>query len=390
MIRRRTYRTVRDALGRQAAVALIGPRQVGKTTLAHEIVEDADALYLDLEAKADRDKLADPALFLKAYERTLVILDEIHRVPELFQELRGLIDQGRRRGIRTGRFLILGSASMDLLKQSGESLAGRIEYVELNPLDVLEAVSDAEAMRNLWVRGGFPDSFLAANDADSLTWRRNFIRTYLERDVPQFGYRIPAETLERLWTMLAHSQGAMLNASKLASGLSISAPTVTGYIDLLVDLLLVRRLKPFHANVKKRLVKSPKVYVRDCGLIHALLGIENYNQLAGHPVVGASWEGFVIENLLAVAPPRTMASFYRTSAGAEIDLLLELPSRRGLWAVDIKRGLSATPSKGFHNAGEDLKPQRSFIVYSGEERYPIAKDVEAIGVRDMASLLAEG
>lgn len=390
MIRRRTYRTVRDALGRQAAVALIGPRQVGKTTLAHEVVEDTDALYLDLEAKADRDKLADPALFLKAYARTLVILDEIHRVPELFQELRGLIDQGRRRGIRTGRFLILGSASIDLLKQSGESLAGRIEYVELNPLDVLEVVSDAETMRNLWVRGGFPDSFLAANDADSLTWRRNFIRTYLERDVPQFGYRVPAETLERLWTMLAHSQGAMLNASKLASGLSISAPTVTGYIDLLVDLLLVRRLKPFHANVKKRLVKSPKVYVRDCGLIHALLGIENYNQLAGHPVVGASWEGFVIENLLAVAPPRTMASFYRTSAGAEIDLLLELPGRRGLWAVDIKRGLSATPSKGFHNAGEDLKPQRSFIVYSGEERYPIAKDVEAIGVRNMASLLAEG
>ena len=389
MIRRRSYQTVQDALGRQAAVALIGPRQVGKTTLAHEVAEGSGALYLDLEAGADRGKLADPALFLGTYEDRLVILDEIHRVPELFQELRGLIDQGRRRGRRTGRFLILGSASMDLLRQSGESLAGRIEYVELDPFDVLEAAPDAEAMRTLWVRGGFPDSFLAASDANSLTFRQNFIRTYLERDVPQFGRHIPAETLERLWTMLAHDQGTLLNASKLAAGLSITAPTVTSYIDLLVDLLLVRRLRPFHANVKKRLIKSPKVYVRDSGLVHALLGIEDYNALAGHPVVGTSWEGFVIENLLAVAPPRTMASFYRTSAGAEIDLLLQLPGNRGLWAIEIKRGLSAIPSRGFHSAREDLKPQRSFIVTSGHERYPITKDVEAIGLQEIAGLVAE-
>jgi len=388
MIRRRIYQTVRDALGRQAAVALIGPRQVGKTTLAHEIADGEDSIYLDLETAADRDKLADPALFLKVYEDQLVILDEIHRVPELFQELRGLIDQGRRRGKRTGRFLILGSASMDLLKQSGESLAGRIEYVELNPLDVLEAASDAEFMRTLWVRGGFPDSFLAANEADSLTFRRNFIRTYLERDVPQFGRRIPAETLERLWTMLAHDQGTLLNASKLASGLSITAPTVTSYIDLLVDLLLVRRLRPFHANVKKRLIKSPKVYVRDSGLVHALLGIEDHNELAGHPVVAPSWEGFVIENLLAVVPPRTMASFYRTSAGAEIDLLLELPGKRGLWAIEIKRSLSAKPSKGFYSAREDLKPKRSFVVHGGNECYPIAKDIEAVSLPEMARLVA--
>lgn len=390
MIPRRSYQTILDALGRQAAVALIGPRQVGKTTLAHEIAEGSDALYLDLEAGADRGKLAEPALFLKAYEDRLVILDEIHRVPELFQDLRGLIDRGRRRGKRSGRFLILGSASMDLLRQSGESLAGRIEYVELNPLDVLEAAPNAEAMRKLWVRGGFPDSFLAASDADSLNFRRNFIRTYLERDVPQFGRRIPAETLERLWTMLAHSQGTLLNASRLASGFSISAPTVTGYIDLLADLLLMRRLRPFHANVGKRLVKTPKVYVRDSGLVHALLGIEDHNALAGHPVVGASWEGFVIENLLAVAPPLTMASFYRTSAGAEIDLLLELPGKRGLWAIEIKRSLAASPSKGFHHAREDLKPKRSFVVYSGEDRYPITKSVEAIGLREMSALMEEG
>lgn len=389
MIRRRAYRTVRDALARQAAVALIGPRQVGKTTLAHEIAGATDALYLDLESRADREKLADPALFLEPYEDRLVILDEIHRVPELFQELRGLIDQGRRRGKRTGRFLILGSASMDLLRQSGESLAGRIEYVALNPFDVLEAAPDADAIRTLWVRGGFPDSFLAASDGDSLAFRRNFIRTYLERDVPQFGRRIPAETLERLWTMLAHSQGTLLNASKLAAGLSVTAPTVTSYIDLLVDLLLVRRLRPFHANIGKRLVKSPKVYVRDSGVVHALLGIEDHNALAGHPVVGASWEGFVIENLLAVVPPRTMASFYRTAAGAEIDLVLELPGKRGLWAIEIKRSLTASPGKGFHNAREDLKPKRSFLVYSGDERFPIAKDFDAIGVRGMTAELAE-
>ena len=390
MIRRRSNQNVLNALGRQAAVVLLGARQVGKTTLALEIAESADAVYLDLESRADREKLAEPTLYLDEYEDRLVILDEIHRVPELFQELRGLIDRGRRQGKRTGRFLILGSASLDLLRQSGESLAGRIEYVELDPLDVSEAAPDARAMTSLWVRGGFPDSFLAANDPDSMTFRRNFVRSYLERDVAQFGRRIPAETLERFWTMLAHGQGTLLNASKLAAGLSVSAPTVSSYIDLLVDLLLVRRLRPFHANVKKRLVKSPKIYVRDSGIVHALLGVEDHDALAGHPVVGASWEGFVIENLLAVAPPRTMASFYRTLAGAEIDLLLELPGKRGPWAIEIKRGLSTAPGRGFHHAREDVKPERAFIVYSGEERYPIAKDVEAIGLREMASLIERG
>ena len=315
MIVRHAHHTVKEALGRQAAVALIGPRQVGKTVLALKIAEKTDALYLDLETREDRIKLTDPALFLNSYEDRLVILDEVYRVPDLFSELRGLIDQGRRRGKRTERFLILGSASIDLLKQSGESLAGRIEYVELNPLNVLEAGSDESSMNRLWVCGGFPDSFLARDDNDSLTFRRNFIRTCLERDVPQFSRRIPAETLEHLWMMLAHDQGTLLNASRLASGLSVSAPTVTDYIDLLVDLLLVRRLRPFYANVRKRLVKSPKVYVRDSGIVHALLGITDHNSLAGHPVVGASWEGFVIENLLSVAPAGTKASFYRTSAG---------------------------------------------------------------------------
>jgi predicted AAA+ superfamily ATPase len=276
---------------------------------------------------------------------------------------------------------------MDLLRQSGETLAGRIEYIELNPFDAREVEADVAATTALWVRGGFPDSFLAASDADSLSFRENFIRTYLERDVPQFGGRMPAETLGRLWTMLAHAQGTILNASKLASGLAVSAPTVTSYIDLLVDLLLVRRLTPFLANTGKRLVKSPKVYVRDSGIVHALLGIGDFDELAGHPVAGPSWEGFVIENILAACPPRTNAGFYRTAAGAEVDLVLELPGRRGLWAIEIKRGLNVAPSRGFHSAREDLRPKRAFVVYSGEARYPLGHGIEATGVREIGELL---
>lgn len=390
MIPRRANRSTRIALNRQAAVALIGPRQVGKTTLAHAVAEQTEALYLDLEVRADQARLADPALFLAEYEDRLVVLDEIHRVPELFQELRGLIDQGRRLGKGTGRFLILGSASVDLLRQSGESLAGRIEYVPLNPLDVLEVTAATAPMAALWVRGGFPGSLLAASDTDSLAFRRDFIRTYLQRDVSELTLRrIPAETLERLWTMLAHEQGGLLNASRLAASLGVSGPTVTGYIDLLVDLLLVRRLRPFHANVRKRLVKSPKVYVRDSGLVHALLGIEDHNALAGHPVAGASWEGFVIENLLAAVPPGTAASFYRTQAGAEVDLVLELPGRGRPWAIEIKLGLTPRPGRGFHNARGDIEPERSFIVYSGDDRYPLSAEVEAIGLREMAEVLQE-
>ncbi|MGD0679227.1 MAG: ATP-binding protein [Polyangiaceae bacterium] len=388
MIPRRALHTVQQALNRQAAVALLGPRQVGKTTLAHAVAEQTGALYLDLEARADRDKLSDAVLFLRAYEDRLVILDEIHRVPELFQALRGLIDQGRRHGRRYGRFLMLGSASIDLLRQSGESLAGRIAYVDMGPLDVLEAGQGEAERQALWLRGGFPDSFLARSDGESLMLREDFIRTYLERDVPQFAPRMPAETLERFWTMLAHGQGGLLNASRLAAALSVTVPTIIRYIDLLADLLLVRRLLPFHSNTGKRLVKSPKVYVRDSGILHALLGIADHNALAGHPVVGASWEGFVIENLLAVAPERTQASFYRTANGAEIDLVLDLPTGER-WAIEIKRGLSAKPEKGFYIACEDLKPARRFVVYSGDEKFPVSADLQAIGLRELAEALAD-
>ena len=276
---------------------------------------------------------------------------------------------------------------MDLLRQSGESLAGRIAIVDLGPLDVLEVEADAAAMNRLWVRGGFPDSYLAASDQDSYGWRKDFIRSHLEREIPLLGPRIPAETLESLWMMLAHNQGGLLNASKLASALMVSAQSITRYVDLLADLLLVRRLRPYFHNAGKRLVKSPKVYVRDSGIVHALLGIPDYNRLAGHPVVGLSWEGFVIENLLAAAPDLTMASFYRTSAGAEIDLILEIPGH-GMWAIEIKRGLAPRAEKGFHIACEDLKPSRRFLVGAGTDRYFVSEGLAAFGVRELAAELA--
>ena len=377
---------VERALGRQAAVALIGPRQVGKTTLALEIARSRDALYLDLEDRDDRNRLAEPALFLDNFEDRLVILDEIHRMPELFQALRGIIDRGRRRGKGKGRFLILGSASIDMLRQSGETLAGRIAYIDMAPLSALEVDDTRSSRERLWLRGGFPDSYLAASDEDSLALRRDFIRTYLEREVAVFGPRVPATTLERMWTMLAHRQGTMLNASMLARALEVSAQSVTRYIDLLADLLLLRRLPPFRANVGKRLVKSPKVYVRDSGLVHALLGITSLEQLAGHPVVGESWEGHVVETLVSVLPPRATPFFYRTSAGAEIDLLIE-HNDGTLWAIEIKRSLSARASRGFHLACADLKPARAFIVHAGDDRYPMSESLEAVSMRGLAAEL---
>ena len=377
---------VERALSRQAAVALIGPRQVGKTTLALEVAQSRDALYLDLEDRDDRNRLAEPALFLDNLEDRLVILDEIHRMPELFQALRGIIDRGRRRGKGKGRFLILGSASIDMLRQSGETLAGRIAYIGMAPISALE-VDDSRASRErLWLRGGFPDSYLAASDEDSIALRRDFIRTCLEREVAVFGPRVPATTLERLWTMLAHSQGTMLNASMLARALEVSAQSATRYIDLLADLLLLRRLPPFRANVGKRLVKSPKVYVRDSGLVHALLGIASLEQLAGHPVVGESWEGQVIETLVSVLPPRATPYFYRTSAGAEIDLVIEHGDGTR-WAIEIKRSLSARVSRGFHLACADLKPGRAFVVHAGDDRYPMSESLEAVSLRGLAAKL---
>ena len=387
MTKRLLYTTILERLTQFPAVLLLGPRHVGKTTLAKSIGQEFDSVYLDLQDPKEKRKLADPGKYLENQIDKLVILDEVHREPGLFDVLRGLIDQGRQKGIRSGRFLLVGSASLSLLNQSGESLAGWVCYIELSPIDVLEV--ESTEIDNLWLKGGFPSSFVSESDEQSMTWRENFIRTYLERDIPDLGPRIPTETLYRFWTMLAHSQGNVLNAAQLASSLSVSGKTVARYLDLMVDLLLVRRLQPFHANVGKRLVKSPKFYLRDSGIVHALLEIPNRDALFRHPIYGASWEGFVINNLLANTSDRTLPSFYRTSGGAEINLILEFPGRLEKWAIEIKAGSTAKPTRGFFNALADIEPDKSFVIYADEERFRLSEGVEAIGVLGLAALLAE-
>lgn len=388
MIERSLTPVLLDALAASPAVALLGPRQVGKTTLALEVAKAAGRpyVYLDLESEEDCAKLAQAGLYLADHLDKLVILDEVHRVPGLFPVLRGLIDHNRREGRRAGQYLLLGSASFDLLKQSGETLAGRIAYIELAPLNLQEARQFPAD--ELWLRGGFPESLLAPGAARSLRWRRDFIRTYLERDIPQFGRRIAAEALRRFWGMLAHHQGGMLNIAQFARNLGVDAKTAAAYLDLLVDLLLVRRLPPWHANLGKRLVKSPKVYVRDSGLVHALLAIPDKEALLAHPVVGQSWEGFVVENLLSCAPDGVQGYFYRSGGGAEIDLLLAWPGG-DLWAVEIKRSLAPKPERGFHAGCADLKPARKLVIYPGEERYRLAGDIEALSAQAAAALLAQ-
>jgi uncharacterized protein len=385
MVDRRVTAEVRTMLNLSPAVALIGPRQTGKTTLALSLAQERAATYLDLESEADRARLAEPALFFADHAEELVVLDEIHRVPGLFETLRGVIDRGKREGRGTGRFLLLGSAAIPLLAQPGETLAGRIAFVELSPFDSTEVGSSR--LDRLWVRGGFPDSFLAPSDTASLRWRRDFVRTYLERDIPQLGPRIPAETLRRLWTMLAHQQGGPLNAAQLSRSLGVSGTTVAHYLDLMVDLLLARRLPPRLANVGKRLVRSPKAYLRDSGLVHGLLGLTDKDAVLGHPVAGGSWEGFVVENAAAVAGPEVETSFYRTSGGAEIDLILGWPNGNE-WAIEIKRSLAPKLERGFHSAVADLGPERCFVVYPGEERYSLGRDTEALSLDQLCAEIA--
>lgn len=389
MIDRKIYPFLKEALARQAAVVLLGPRQVGKTTLAQELGKEESSIYLDLEWPEDRQKLENPGLFFGKHEDKLVILDEIHRVPEIFQPLRTIIDQGRRKNKGTGRFLLLGSASLELLNQSGESLAGRVEYIDLPPLNCLEIKEDENELNQLWLRGGFPDSFLAKNEKNSLAYRMSFIRTYLEREIPQFGSRIASQTLERFWTMLAHSQGSIINASQLSRSLMLSAKSVTSYVDLFTDLLLVRKIPPYFANIKKRMVKSPKVYIRDSGLLHGLLGIRDFENLLGHPIIGNSWEGFVLENLINCSPVGTKSSFYRTSGGAEVDLVLELPGKQAPWVFEVKHGTMGKLKKGFYYAVEDIAPEKSFVVHKGKDSFPIDQQTEALSLFDACKMLEQ-
>jgi predicted AAA+ superfamily ATPase len=392
MITRRAQSEIAQLLDEFPAVGVLGPRQIGKTTLAEEIAanEKSAPIYLDLERPSEAAKLKEPENYLELHKGRLIILDEIQRVPELFQILRGVIDRRRREGFRTGQFLILGSASLDLLKQSSESLAGRIAYKELSGFTVAEIHHQSpKDFDRLWLRGGFPDSFLSKSDEASLRWRLNFINTYLERDVPQLGPRIPAVTLRNLWTMLAHSQGGQVNIAQLGNNLDVTSPTAKRYLELLEDLLLIRTLRPWSGNVAKRLVKAPKIYIRDSGITHALLNLTTVDDLLGHPVVGASWEGFVLENLLTCLPTGVTPWFYRTSAGAEVDLVIE-KNNREKYAIEIKRSQAPSVSKGFHQGCEDINATKRFIVYPGKERYPMTKDVIAIPILDLMNELRNG
>lgn len=382
MINRKAQLDLKVLLQSFPVAGLVGARQVGKTTLARKVARSLGkgAIYLDLERPSDLVKLSDPEIYLERHASALVILDEIQRVPGLFPVLRSLVDARR----RPGRFLVLGSASPELVQGASESLAGRIAYLELNPL--LSSEVSVRRSNQLWLRGGFPGSFLKATDQASFSWREAFVQTFLERDIPALGLRLPVAQLRRFWQMLAHGHGQLWNASTLAAGLGLSAPTVRRYLDLLQDTFMVRQLQPYSAKLGKRLVKSPKIYLRDSGLLHALLGIEDMEDLLGHPVVGASWEGWVIEQVLSAIPATWRPTFYRTNAGAEVDLVLERPGRRRPLAMEIKRSLSPAPSRGFWNALEDLGAE-GWVIYPGKESYPLGKGVHTLPMAGLNAFL---
>ncbi|MDD2928322.1 MAG: ATP-binding protein [Sideroxydans sp.] len=384
MLNRRLLPDIERSLTDFPAVALLGPRQAGKTTLAKSIASERTGnLYLDLERPSDLAKLADPELFLSRHENKLIVLDEVQRKPELFAVLRSLIDQQR----TPGRFLLLGSASPQLLQQASESLAGRIIFHELGPFDVSEVQPGFTALQDFWLRGGYPPSWLATSDAASFAWRESFIATHLERDIPAFGIRVPGTTLRRFWQMIAHMHGQLWNASRLASGFGVSAPTVQHYLDILEATYMLRRLPPLQANLGKRLVKSPKVYLRDSGLLHALLGIGSLNDLAGHPIVGASWEGWVLEQIAQLIGAQWQLSFYRTASGAEIDIVAERGKRK--IGFEIKFSSAPAPSKGFWLSIDDLKLERAYIVAPVESGYPLAPNVEVVSAAQLADVVRD-
>lgn len=353
------------ALDKMPVVAILGPRQCGKTTLARDLVAQLPkVLYLDLERPSDMARLADPEALFTANADRLICIDEIQRGPELFPVMRYAIDTDR----RPGRFLILGSASKDLIQQSSETLAGRIRYLELTPF-LLGEIASRGALEPYWVKGGFPLSWLEADETASFEWRLDFIRDFLERDIPMLQPRIPPTRIQRLWTMLAHNHGQLLNMAALAGAIGVHGPTVRTYIDLLEGAFMVRRLPPYTANVRKRLIKSPKLYLRDSGILHTLLNIPDYNTLLGHPVYGHSWEGFCIENILARCKRTVEASFFRTVRGAEIDLVLE--QGRSRVAVEVKVSAAAKPQRGFWTALQDLGIDRAWVIAPVKSAYPL-------------------
>jgi uncharacterized protein len=370
---------VRELLLRHPVVALIGARQVGKTTLARTLAEQTPhAIRFDLESPRDLARLADPMLALEPL-RGLIILDEIQRRPELFPVLRVLAD----RSDGPARFLVLGSASPELLRQSSESLAGRIFYYTLGGFDIEEVgISQREG---LWLRGGFPRSFLATSDAASVEWRSSFIRTFLERDLPQLGVTIPSETLYRFWTMLAHYHAQLWNGAELARAFGVSAATVRRYLDLLTSALVIRQLPPWFENLGKRQVRAPKIHVIDSGLLHVLLGIESYDALLGHPKVGASWEGFIVEDLIRrFELQRNEIYFWATHSGADLDLLVMRGGRR--IGFEIKRSVAPALSRSMRVACEDLKLHRLYVIHAGEDSFPLSGTVEAVSQKNVTSI----
>ena len=385
MIARNLYEKITTSLEQFPVVGIIGSRQTGKTTLAKLIQKkNMNSVYLDLELPSDQNKLREPELYLSRHGDALVIIDEIQRMPSLLPLIRALVDQNR----VPGRFLILGSASPDMIRKSSESLAGRVAYHELPPFQLNEVGNRKEKATALWLRGGYPDSFLARDMESSLNWREAFIRTYLERDIPQLGIRVPASQLRNFWTMIAHQHAQLWNASQIANSLGVSAPTVRHYLSILEDTFLVRQLRPFHANLKKRMVKAPKVLIRDSGLLHSLLGIGSMDDLQGRPLVGHSWEGFVIEQIIAQLPPRWEAYFFRTAAGAEIDLILAHSGREPV-AVEIKYSATPEVSRGFRGACLDLQCSKAYVVYPGSEAYPLGKATTALPLLQIRRIVSD-
>ena len=383
MIKRSLENKLIDAINNMPVVALLGPRQVGKTTLALEVAKliGKDSHYLDLELDSDIAKLSDAQAYLERFKNKLLVIDEVQRQPDLFRLLRSLVDVRKRAGERTAQFLLLGSSSRDLIQHSSETLAGRIRFIELSPFSASElSIQDGYQydMEEHWLRGGFPDSYLATSNDQSWSWRGDFISSYIERDIPLMGPHIQSTTMRRLWTMLAHNNGQQANYSKLGESIGVNYKTIKSYIDTLSDFYMVRQLQPWSGNSKKRLVKAPKVYLRDSGIAHRFLTITDFESLLGHPVVGASWEAFVIENILGQLSDKWRYSYYRTSAQAEIDLVLEGPNQ--IWAIEIKRSLSPSVSKGFYYACDDINATHKFIIYPGEDSYPTINNVEVVGL----------